>query len=73
MIEENKNFQTRLSHQGIYTEAKLHFAYTSKNMTDNAILKNWISKSSSLQNFLIDARQLWAYIVAKWRKPIMTH
>ena len=23
-----------------YTEAKLHFAYTSKNMTDNASVKN---------------------------------
>ena len=52
------------------TEAKWHYAYTSKNMTDNATGKNWMSKSLSLQNFLSDASQLWVYIIAKWRKPI---
>ena len=41
-------------------------------MTDNATGKNWMSKTLSLQNFLSDARQLWIYIIAKWRKPIMT-
>ena len=41
------------------TEAKLNFAYTSKNMTDNATGKNWRSKTLSEQNFLEDLRQLW--------------
>ena len=43
------------------TEAKLHFAYTSKNMTDKATGKNWMRKTSILQNFLSDARQLWRF------------
>ena len=51
-------------------ETKLHFAYTSKNMTDNATGKNWMSKTFSLQNFLSDSRQLWVYIITKWRKSI---
>ena len=38
------------------TDAKLHFAYTSKNMTDNDIGKNWMSKTLSLKNFLIEPR-----------------
>ena len=42
-------------------------------MNDNATVKNRISKTLSLQNFLSDARQLWVYIIANWRKPIMTH
>ena len=39
----------------INTEAKLHFAYTSKNknLTDNATGKNWMSKTLSLQKFLM--------------------
>ena len=57
----------------IYTEAKLHFPYTSKNMNDNATVKNWMSETLSLQNFLSDARQLWVCIIAKWRNPIITH
>ena len=51
----------------------LHFAYTSKNMAENATGKNWMTKTLSLRNFLSDARQLWVYIIAKRRKPIMTH
>ena len=39
------------------TEAK--WSYTCKNMTNNAPVKNWMSKTLSLQNFLSDARQLW--------------
>ena len=27
----------------------------------------------NLKNFLGDERQLWVYIIAKWRKPVMTH
>ena len=57
----------------LYTEAKLHLAFTSKNMTDNATGKKWMNKTKSLKNFLSDARQLWVYIISKWRKPIMTH
>ena len=41
-------------------------------MTDKATGKNWMSKTLSLQNFLSDPRQLWVYIITKWRKPIMT-
>ena len=59
--------------QHLDTETKLHFAYTSKNMSNNATGKNWMSKTLSLQSFLSDARHLWVYIIAKWRKPIMTH
>ena len=55
------------------TEAKLHFAYTSKNLTDNDTGKNWMSKTLSLKSFLNDARQLLVYMIAKWRKPTMTH
>ena len=40
------------------TEAKLHFEYTSKNITDNATGKNWMSKSLRLENFLSNAHQL---------------
>ena len=65
-----ETFLTAIKH--LNTEAKLHFAYTSKNMTDNATGKNWMSKTLSLQNFLKDERQLWVNIIAKWRKPIMT-
>ena len=46
------------------TEAKLHFAYASKNVTNNATGKNWMSKTLSLQNFLSNARQIWVYIIA---------
>ena len=53
-------------------EAKLHFAYRNKNMTDYATGKTeWVTLS--LQNFSSDARQLSLYIIAKRRKPIMTH
>ena len=38
------------------TEAKLPFAYTGKNMTDNATGKIWMSKNFSLLLFLRDAR-----------------
>ena len=31
----------RLLIASIYTEARLHFAYTSNNMTDNATEKTW--------------------------------
>ena len=43
----------------VYTEAKLHFACTSKNLTDNATGKNCMSEISS--NFF------------QLRTPIMTH
>ena len=39
-------------------KVKLHLAYTSKNVTDNATGINWMSRTLSLQNFLNDARQL---------------
>ena len=38
------------------TKAKLHFAYTSKNMTNDETGKNWMSKTLSLKSFLNDPR-----------------
>ena len=51
----------------LHREAKLRFAYTSKNMTDNATGKNWMS----LQNFVSHARQLWriSSTIQIWNLP----
>ena len=59
MISQIPEKKTNKKSENSYTEAKLHFAYTSKIMTDNATGKNWMSKTFSLQNFASDARQLW--------------
>ena len=55
------------------TEAKLPFAYTGKNMTDNATGKIWMSNLNESTTFLKRRTQLWDHIIAKWPKPIMTH
>ena len=60
----SKFFNSNMMVNKFFTQAKLHFAYTSKNMTDNAAGKNQMSKTLSLQNFLSDARQLRVYIIA---------
>ena len=56
----------------VNTEAKLHFAYTSKNMTDNATGKNWMSKTLSLQSFSGDARQLWVILTSIRKTSLKT-